>query len=140
MTEPNGELVPIGGGDSIPLNRVELTVGRRESCDVCLRFPSISGIHCELRYRDGYWAVRDMGSTNGIKVNGEKLTKCAQRPLRPGDELAIASRRYTIQYNLATGGQEALEALLDEEQNVFGNSLLEKAGLAKPSRSLRDDD
>ena len=32
----NGELIPVGGGDNIPLLRSPLTIGRRESCDVCL--------------------------------------------------------------------------------------------------------
>src|SRR5437660_927770 len=66
--ELNGELVPIGGGDSIPLIRPALTVGRRESCDICINFPNISGVHCELNFRDGYWYIRDLNSTNGIKV------------------------------------------------------------------------
>src|SRR6266446_5840020 len=66
---PNGELVPVGGGDSIPLIRETLTLGRRESCDICLRVPNVSGLHCELSFRDGVWWLRDLGSTNGVKVN-----------------------------------------------------------------------
>src|SRR5438045_3282707 len=77
----NGMLVPVGGGDSIRLIRNQLTLGRRESCDICLRFPNVSGVHCELTYQDGYWAVKDMGSTNGIKVNGARVQK---KVLHPG--------------------------------------------------------
>src|ERR1700733_2945230 len=102
-----GELIPLGGGDNIPLDRRVMTVGRRESCDICLKFPNISGLHCELSFRDGYWFVRDMGSSNGLKVNGIRML---QRPLKPGDELAIANRRYTIQYNISTFGQDNLES------------------------------
>ena len=40
----NGELVPVGGGDPIPLIRPILTLGRRESCDICISFPNISGM------------------------------------------------------------------------------------------------
>lgn len=127
--EEQGELIPCGGGDAIPLVRRVLTVGRRDSCDICLKFPNISGLHCELSLRDGYWFVRDMGSSNGIKVNGERKL---QRPLRPGDELAIANRRYTIQYNLSSEGQDNMESVLDEEEGLHSQSLLEKAGLAKP--------
>ena len=83
--ESVGELVPVGGGDPIPLRRGVMTIGRRESCDICLKFPNISGLHCELAYKDaGFWQVRDLGSTNGIKVNGERVLN---RPLRPGDEI-----------------------------------------------------
>jgi adenylate cyclase len=132
-----GELVPLGGGDSIPLIRQVMTVGRRESCDICLKFPNISGLHCELSFRDGYWFVRDMGSSNGIKVNS---VRTLQRPLQPGDELAIANRRYTIQYNITPEGQENLETILSEEEGLRSMSLLEKAGLAKPKGRGDDDD
>lgn len=131
-----GELVPVGGGDPIPLRRGVLTVGRRDSCDISLKFPNISGLHCELAYKDaGFWQVRDLGSTNGIKVNGERVLN---RPLRPGDEIAIAKRKYKIQYNLTPPAEAAIEAVLSEDENVFSQSLLEKAGLAK--RRVHDDD
>lgn len=131
-----GELVPVGGGDPIPLRRGILTIGRRESCDISLKFPNVSGLHCELAYKDaGFWQVRDLGSTNGIKVNGERVLN---RALRPGDEIAIAKRKYKIQYNLTPSGEAALEAVLTADEDVFSQSLLEKAGLAK--RRTRDDD
>ena len=50
-----------------------MTLGRRESCDVPLQFPNISGVHCELSFRDGYWSIKDLNSTNGIKVNGMRV-------------------------------------------------------------------
>ena len=126
----NGELVPAQGfgGDTIPLLRPVLTVGRRDSCDICLRFPNISGMHCQLSFRDGYWHVQDLGSTNGVKVNGERNLR---RPLRPGDEIGIAGHKYVIQYRLATS-TKLEEIFAEEEDNVFGQSLLEKAGLEKP--------
>ena len=81
-----GELVPTGGGDPIPLRRGVLTLGRRETCDISLRFPNISGSHCELSYKDaGYWYIRDLGSTNGIKVNGQRVLQRARAlPLLAG--------------------------------------------------------
>jgi adenylate cyclase len=131
-----GELVPVGGGDPIPLRQGILTIGRRESCDISLKFPNVSGLHCELAYKDaGYWQVRDLGSTNGIKVNGQRILT---RALRPGDILSIAKRKYAIQYNLTAAGEAAIEAVLSEDEDVFSQGLLEKAGLAK--RRLDDDD
>ncbi|HEX4591371.1 MAG TPA: FHA domain-containing protein [Gemmataceae bacterium] len=125
--EVNGELVPVGGGDTIPLLRPTMTLGRRESCDVPLQFPNVSGLHCELSFRDGYWSIKDLNSTNGVKVNGMRVQA---RPLKPGDEIAIAKRRFTIQYTLTAEAQHELEALLTEDENIFGKSLLEKAGLS----------
>src|SRR5258708_25787801 len=125
-----GELVRVGGGDPIPLRRGVLTIGRRESCDISLRFPNISGLHCELAFKDaGYWQVRDLGSTNGIKVNGERVLT---RALRPGDEIAIAKRKHKIQDNLSASSEAALETVLSAHQDGFSPSLLEKAGPGKP--------
>lgn len=70
-----------------------------------------------------------MGSTNGVKVNGERTLR---RPLRPGDEIGVANHKYTIQYQLEVG--VTIEEMFAEEENVFGQSLLEKAGLEKPKR------
>ena len=65
-----GELLPVGGGDPIPLLKKSLLVGRRESCDIVLRFSNVSAHHCQLTVTGGYWHVRDLNSRNGVKVNG----------------------------------------------------------------------
>ncbi len=123
-----GELVPVGGGDAIPLVSDVMTIGRRESCDICLKFQNISGTHCELALKNGIWHLRDLNSTNGVKVNGERTLR---RPLRPGDEIEIAKHKYIIQYQLSAG-TKVEEMFSEEEDNVFGQSLMEKAGLQKP--------
>jgi adenylate cyclase len=123
----NGELVPVGGGDNIALLRDVMTLGRRESCDIYLPFANISSMHCEFSFRDGYWVVRDLNSTNGIKVNSVRVL---ERPLKPGDELTIGKRRYTIQYVISSAALMELEAMLAEDEDMFSKSLLERAGLS----------
>lgn len=86
---PQGELVPVGGGDNIPLVRAKLVMGRRESCDICLRFPNISGQHCELLFQEGVWLLRDLGSTNGTKVNGMRIN--GEHVLADGDIVSVGS-------------------------------------------------
>jgi adenylate cyclase len=127
---PFGELVPVGGGDAIPLISDVMTIGRRESCDICLKFQNISGTHCELSLRNGIWHLRDLNSTNGVKVNGERTLR---RPLRPGDEIEIAKHKYIIQYRLAAG-VKLEDVFSEDEDNVFNQSLMEKAGLERPKR------
>jgi adenylate cyclase len=127
--EQLGELVPVGGGDAIPLIQDIMTIGRRKTCDIQLDFANISGTHAELSLRNGVWYLRDMGSTNGVKVNGERTLR---RPLRPGDEIAVANHKYTIQYHLSTGS--SIEEIFSEEEDVFSQSLMEKAGLEKKKK------
>jgi predicted component of type VI protein secretion system len=132
--EQLGELVPIGGGDAIPLLQDVMTIGRRHTADIRLDFPNVSSSHAELTFRNGVWYVRDLGSTNGVKVNGERTQR---RPLRPGDEVSVANHRYTIQYHLPVGSM--IEEIFSEEEDVFGQSLLEKAGLVKPKQPNPDE-
>jgi adenylate cyclase len=106
-----------------------MTLGRRESCDICLKFPNVSGLHCELAYRNGHWIVRDLGSTNGLKVNGVKVAK---RVLHPDDVITIAKRSYVIKYTPI--GQQSLDEILEDAEDVMDLPLLEKAGLVKPPR------
>ena len=123
-----GQLIPCGGGDAIPLNGPKLLVGRRSSCDIKLDFQNVSSNHCEFELRDGYWHIKDLGSSNGIKVNGER---CASKCVFPGDTVTIAKHSFTIQYN-ATG-----EGPAPEEENSFSQSLMEKAGLEVERRNIK---
>lgn len=127
-----GELTPCGGGDPIPLLKEKLLVGRRSSCDVTLRFPNVSSHHCELELVDGYWFVRDLGSRNGVKVNGEQIeSKC----LLPGDEVSFAKHLFEISYKPPKDGKAP------EEESPLARGLLEKAGLEKKivERFQRED-
>ncbi|MCA8996809.1 MAG: FHA domain-containing protein [Planctomycetaceae bacterium] len=121
-----GELIPSGGGDAIPLLQSKILIGRRSSCDIVLPFPNVSSQHCELELLNGYWQIRDLGSRNGIKINGERVDT---KWLHPGDEVSIAKNHFEIQYEPA--GQAP------EEEDVFAMSLLEKAGLEKKKAEMR---
>ncbi|MCY2965516.1 MAG: FHA domain-containing protein [Planctomycetota bacterium] len=126
-----GELVPVGGGDPIPLLRSQLMVGRREGCDISLQFSNISSRHCELSLINGYWLVKDLNSSNGTKVNGVRVKTTW---ILPGDEIMFAKHRFKIDYDVAPG--TAPPPLLDNAEDMQ-MSLLEKAGLARPERRPR---
>jgi len=121
-----GELHPVGGGDPIPLLKRQLTIGRRESSDIVLRFPNVSGSHCKLWLEEGSWHVRDLKSSNGTKVNGERVI---EQRLAPGDRLSVGRHHFEVHYEPAKLGGAA--ALLDDDAqlDVFSRSLLDSAGL-----------
>ena len=70
-------------------------VGRDEDCDLRLDHKSISKLHCVIVKTDGLLLVRDLGSTNGTRVNGQRVRRAA---LLPNDTLAIANLRYQIKF------------------------------------------
>lgn len=57
-------------GRTFELNKEELTIGRVDQRDICIKDPTVSTMHCTLFRRDGVFYVRDNGSTNGTRVNG----------------------------------------------------------------------
>ena len=127
-----GELIPLGGGDAIPLLKKTLLVGRREGCDIVLRFSNVSAHHCQLAVNGGYWYVRDKNSRNGVKVNGLRVT---EKRLDPGDILSVSKHGYEIQYSPIELGAVGPPPADSTKQEIFGKSLLERAGLNKSPRA-----
>jgi len=121
-----GELLPVGGGDPIPLLKKSLLVGRRESCDIVLRFSNVSAHHCQLTLTGGYWYVKDLKSRNGVKVNGSRVE---EKRLDPGDSLAIARHTYDVQYSPVDLGAAGPPPAEDLPADFMKQSLLERAGL-----------
>ena len=130
-----GELVPLGGGDPVPLLKKSLLVGRRESCDIVLRFANVSAHQCQLECHDGYWYVRDMNSKNGTRVNNVRVN---EKRLDPGDELRVAKHKYRVEYSPLDLGAVGPPPSDEIPTDVLGKSLLERAGLehgqSTPSR------
>ena len=122
----HGELLPLGGGDPIPLLRTKLLVGRRDSCDIVLGFPNVSSHHTELELLNGYWLVRNLSHSNGTKVNGQRVDESYAKP---GDTICFAKHCFEIQYTPDTTAPPPVT-----EEDPFAKSLLEKAGLAPRDR------
>jgi predicted component of type VI protein secretion system len=86
-------LVALDEGPDILLDRAVVVVGRHPQCDSRLDSIRISRRHCCMTEDNGEVVVRDLGSTNGIRINGQRVESGR---LRPGDELSIAHIRYRM--------------------------------------------
>jgi predicted component of type VI protein secretion system len=80
------ELVPLDGEPPIPITRDVTVVGRRDSCDIVIPDPSLSKQHCVIVRTDGLLMIRDLATTNGTKVNGQRISWAA---LLPNDRLTL---------------------------------------------------
>ena len=68
------------------------TLGRSKDVDCVLRDPNVSRHHAELRRsRSGDWTITDLGSTNGIKINGQRV---GSGRLRPGDRVTLGTTTF----------------------------------------------
>ena len=108
----HAELTPLDGGKPIVISRDVTLVGRKEGlCDIVINRDSISKIQCLLVRTDGLLFVRDLASTNGTRVNGQRVSRGA---LLPGDELAFAGVKFRVHLGPSkadNGHQEQTEML-----------------------------
>ena len=86
-------LVAIDDGVDIVLDRAMVVVGRHPQCDARLDSLRVSRHHCCMTVDQGTVLVRDLGSTNGIRINGHRVE---YGRIQDGDELSIAHIRYRL--------------------------------------------
>jgi pSer/pThr/pTyr-binding forkhead associated (FHA) protein len=84
----------VGEGRRNVLGGSRVVVGRSREADIVLADPNVSRRHAELRRDEGGWHVVDLGSTNGIKVNGRRVD---QAGLSPGDQITIGVTDLTFE-------------------------------------------
>ncbi len=107
------KLIPVDGGAPYTITRDVTVVGRsRELCDLAIQSSSISKLQCLIAKTDGLLFIRDLASTNGTKVNGQRVTRGA---LLPGDELAFASVKFRVHLGPSVPGEEDEVVGIDEE-------------------------
>jgi pSer/pThr/pTyr-binding forkhead associated (FHA) protein len=105
------QLVSLTDSPSILLDKPILLIGRHPECDIPLDSRKISRRHCCIAQVSDYLVVRDLGSTNGIRINGVRVL---EGRLHAGDELTIGGHRYQVSWDV-----------------------LPAAGAARPDRAIR---
>lgn len=91
---PRGRAMLVGAGRRRLLSGDRVVLGRSRDADIVVDDPNVSRRHAELRSGDGGWTVRDLGSTNGVKVNGRRVEKAT---LSPGDDLTLGTTQLTFE-------------------------------------------
>jgi hypothetical protein len=83
----------------IALHKLPAIVGRDPQAEVPLDDPWMSRAHCVLDQCDGYLVVRDLGSRNGVFLNGRRVRQSA---VLPGERFTVGLTKITVQYVPAT--------------------------------------
>jgi hypothetical protein len=76
-------------GQAFALQSSVVVVGREPGCDVVVDHPSVSRRHARLTYQDGWFFVEDMGSLNGVSLNGARIS--VPQAVQPGQLVVLSS-------------------------------------------------
>jgi predicted component of type VI protein secretion system len=96
-------------GPDLLLDKPILLLGRHQECDVQLNSRKISRRHCCIAQIDNQLVVRDLGSTNGIRINGVRVV---EGYLKAGDQLTVGNYQYRVQWESQPPGRPPPAAAL----------------------------
>lgn len=125
------QLIPLEGGPTIEVAKDMVLVGRKEDCDLSLDHKSVSKLHCVIVKSDGLLLVRDLGSTNGTRVNGQRIRRAA---LLPNDQLCIAS----VKFRVGLGPGEPPVSASEQTQHIDADELAKMLNKPKDADSVAD--
>jgi pSer/pThr/pTyr-binding forkhead associated (FHA) protein len=90
------------GRHVVSITTEETVVGRHRECGLRIPCAEVSRRHCILRLRDGILHLEDLGSLNGVYVNGERVRGVQE--LQAGDRLEIGPVLFSVIYENAVVG------------------------------------
>jgi hypothetical protein len=88
----------------------DFIIGRSDECQLSLDDPLVSRRHAVLRVRNDGVSLEDLGSRNGVVLNGTKIH--GEHDLDPGDKISIGSQEMTLHY---TDERQEVKANADEQ-------------------------
>jgi predicted component of type VI protein secretion system len=88
-------LIPMDGSAPVPVDKAIVLFGRQADCDVVLlNSRKVSRKHCCIAQINGEFVIRDLGSMNGLRVNGKQVQK--ESRLAIGDEIFVGDVGYRL--------------------------------------------
>jgi predicted component of type VI protein secretion system len=129
-------LVPVKPGLCvIPLEKAIVLIGRQSDCDVSLtQSRKVSRKHCCLAQVNDQILARDLGSTNGVYLNGERIKR--QCRLTVGDELMIGDLKFRLQSDPNPPADEVKPAKAGKNRKPPADDALETLS-TKPTPFVR---
>jgi hypothetical protein len=132
-------VVHVAEGDDrrIPVTDWRTVIGRGSNNDIKIVSKQVSKIHAAIEVSDGHAYIRDLGSRNGVEVNGYAIRRSHQ--LEPGDRITLGDATMTVDPNSLVfrpvESQAALQKLLEEEAEMRAREQAEESQRRRQSRS-----
>lgn len=159
-----GRLLSLHDNASVPifLTKEVITFGRRSTCDVHVRHPAVSGLHCSIKNCGNGEVILTDESTNGTFVHGLAVGKGKQRKINEGDEIMLiksasekigykfhlnsedraqneAERKYQFGADLGTGAFAIVKKCVDKSTGaVYAVKIIDKKKFAMQNQTSRD--
>ena len=112
----------------------EIRIGRRPDLELPLPYPALSGLHARLIRIDGRWQIEDLGSTNGTRVDGERLAPRQPRPIQPGAQIKLG--QITLVFDGAVGAVAGAERTATIARRLVSDLFSASSDMATPSLSI----
>jgi pSer/pThr/pTyr-binding forkhead associated (FHA) protein len=112
----------------------EVRIGRRPDLELPLPYPALSGLHARLLRVDGRWQVEDLGSTNGTRVDGERLPSGQARPLAPGAQIKLG--QITLAFEGTVGAVAGAERTATIARRLVSDLFSASSDMATPTLSI----
>lgn len=94
--QSTGALSVIYSGEKITINKERFVIGRgKQSSDLTLKDPNVSRQHAMVEFQNGVYFMVDMGSTNGVEYNGQRI---ARKQIAEGDAFRICDHEVRFTY------------------------------------------
>lgn len=115
------------GEREFPLGDERFVVGRAEACGLCIDDPLASRTHAAFFVEGARVLIEDLGSRNGVRVNGEKIV--GSRELVHGDVVRVGSQELTLVKRRSARADTLAQRPVTQRLKAFGvlGSLVEKA-------------
>jgi hypothetical protein len=98
-----------GRTQEMPVRKQRMLFGRKEDCQVRIPVSSVSREHCELKVEDTRVTIRDLGSSNGTYINGERVQ---EHQLSAGDLIAVGPAVFVVRIDGAPAEINAAECFV----------------------------
>ncbi len=112
----------------------EVRIGRRPDLELPLPYPALSGLHARLVRIDGRWQIEDLGSTNGTRVDGERLVRRQRRPIAPGAQMTLG--QITLAFDGTVGAIAGAEGTATIARRLVSDLFSASSAGATPSLSI----
>jgi hypothetical protein len=88
-------VIVVVDGKRMPVGPDGAVIGRSRDCDIVMASTDVSRRHAEITPTLAGWAIEDLGSTNGVRVNGRRVR--GAEPIHAGDLIELGAARLTIE-------------------------------------------